>query len=347
MHDIFQDLEIWFQKKMPIGLATVINTWGSSPRGVGAKMAFNLEAGISGSVSGGCVETAVVEAGLQAVITDRPELLNFGVADETAFEVGLACGGNIEIFVRKLDPVIYKAIRAAVNANIPAALVTVIAGPVHLYGREILIDGSGNTHGEIGEGLDEKALEFACHSMETDQSQNITLELQGHDTVRLFVDVITPPPVLVMVGGVHIAITLATLAKALGYHTIVIDPRRVFGSPDRFPHVDRLIQAWPDEAFAEIALTRNTCVALLTHDPKIDDPALKTVLNSPVFYIGALGSRKTNQKRRQRLLEAGITPAQLDRLYAPIGLDLGGKTPEEVALSIMAEILTVRRGCLR
>jgi xanthine dehydrogenase accessory factor len=164
------------------------------------------------------------------------------------------------------------------------------------------------------------------------------------EPVRLFIDVISPPPVLVMVGGVHIAVSLAALAKTLGYTTVVIDPRRAFGSQERFPHVDRLIQAWPEEAFEQISLTRNTCVAILTHDPKIDDPALKIVLNHPVFYVGVLGSRQTHEKRKQRLHAEGLTQAQLDRLHAPIGLELGEETPEETALAILAEIVAVRRG---
>jgi xanthine dehydrogenase accessory factor len=149
---------------------------------------------------------------------------------------------------------------------------------------------------------------------------------------------------LVMVGGVHIAIALASLARTLGYLTVVIDPRRAFGSQERFPHADRLIQAWPQEAFGQVTLTSGTAVVMLTHDPKIDDPALRIVLDSPVFYIGALGSRNTHEKRRLRLLEQGISTEKLARLHAPIGLDLGGRTPEEIALSIMAEIVAVRHG---
>jgi xanthine dehydrogenase accessory factor len=148
----------------------------------------------------------------------------------------------------------------------------------------------------------------------------------------------------VMVGGVHIAIGLTSIAKTLGFHTIVVDPRRAFGSEVRFPHVDRLIQAWPNEAFAEIELTPETAVTMLTHDPKIDDPALKVVLDSPVFYIGALGSNKTQAKRRQRLADMGFGPPQIDRIHGPIGINIGAKTPEEIALAIMAEIIRVRRG---
>jgi xanthine dehydrogenase accessory factor len=146
-----------------------------------------------------------------------------------------------------------------------------------------------------------------------------------------------------MIGGVHIAIALARIAKALDYHTCLIDPRRAFGSPERFPHIDQLIQAWPQEALPQINLSPSTCVALLTHDPKIDDPAIKYVLETPVFYIGALGSKKTHESRRQRLLADGISEQKIARIHAPIGIDLGAQTPEEIALSVMAEIVAVRR----
>jgi xanthine dehydrogenase accessory factor len=151
-------------------------------------------------------------------------------------------------------------------------------------------------------------------------------------------DVITPPPKLVIVGGVHIAIPLVTIAKTLGYHTVIIDPRRKFGSQERFQHADQIINAWPQEAFSEVSLTSSTAVAVLTHDPKIDDPALELVLSSPVFYIGALGSRKTQTARIERLLASGLTENQVNRLKSPIGLKIGSRSPEEIALSIMAEI---------
>ena len=147
-----------------------------------------------------------------------------------------------------------------------------------------------------------------------------------------------------MVGGVHIAIALARIAKTLDYRTCLIDPRRAFGNQERFPHVDQLIQAWPQEALQQIKLTRSTCVTLLTHDPKIDDPAIKFVLESPVFYIGALGSKKTHENRAKRLLADGISEELLARIHAPIGLDLGAVTPEEIALSVMAQIVAVRHG---
>ena len=167
--------------------------------------------------------------------------------------------------------------------------------------------------------------------------------MQLTDEVEVFIDTVRPAPTLIMVGGVHIAIALTSFAKTLGYHTLVIDPRRAFGSVERFPHVDKLIQAWPDKAFAEVKITRETAVALLTHDPKIDDPALKIILKAKPFYIGALGSNKTHAKRVERLRGYGFSDAEIGRIHAPIGLNIGAQTPEEIALAIMAEIVQARQ----
>ena len=344
MLDIYPDIDRWLEEKETIGLATVTQTWGSSPRPVGAKMAFTLSGKISGSVSGGCVEGAVYEAGVLSIKSNHPELLHFGVTDETAFSVGLACGGKIDIFVRKLDPRLYRVARSELVARKSAAILSILDGPAELKGREAVITQSNQLIGSLGQNLDQQATKLAFPLMEMNKPQAVTFELAREGNLNLFVDVIAPPPTLVIIGGVHIAITLASLAKSLGYYTVVIDPRRSFGNPERFPHVDQLIQSWPEEALQQVELSSNTCVAVLTHDPKIDDPAIKIALNSPVFYIGALGSRQTHTKRCQRLETDGFTPKQIKRIKAPIGLNLGENTPEETALAVMAEIVATRHG---
>jgi xanthine dehydrogenase accessory factor len=344
MYDVLTEIIHWLSFDQPVALATVINTWGSAPRGVGAKMALTSDGKIAGSVSGGCVEGAVFDAGVRALKTGESELLHFGVSDETAFSVGLACGGNIDVFVKQLDPTFFRLVQAEIAAGNPLALVTIIHGPAGYPGRELLYVSPEIMHGRLGSELDEPGRQYAQAGLESGQSGIFQAKTASGEDIRFFVDVVNPPPQLVMVGGVHIAIALASLAKTLGYRTVVIDPRRAFGNQERFPYVDRLIQSWPQEAFAQVTLTRSTAVAMLTHDPKIDDPALKIVLDSPAFYIGALGSRKTNEKRRQRLLEEGISEAKLALLHAPIGLELGGRMPEEIALAIMAEIVAVRHG---
>jgi xanthine dehydrogenase accessory factor len=346
MREVLTDIDRWRAQGDTIALATVIQTWGSAPRGVGAKMALTQASQIAGSVSGGCVEGAVVEAGVQVLKTGQPQLLHFGVADETAWSVGLACGGKIEVFVQSLDPNLYAAVQRAIAEDRLAATVTIIRGPAELVGRGLIVYEDGSHLGTLGNPLDEPAIAAARVALIEEQAQRLTLPDISIEPIEIFIDVLPPSLVLILVGGVHIAVALATIAKTLNYRTIVIDPRRAFGNEARFPHVDRLIQAWPDEAFQQISLTRSTAVAMLTHDPKIDDPALKIVLPSPAFYIGALGSRTTQEQRRRRLLKAGLTEAQLARLQGPIGLGIGAKTPEEIALAVMAQIVAARNGRL-
>jgi xanthine dehydrogenase accessory factor len=202
-------------------------------------------------------------------------------------------------------------------------------------GHEFLVHENEISSGHIGGGWDEKVYNLAREAFATGRS----FRAQLNEDIQVFVEAITPPPTLVMVGGVHIAVALASLAKTLGYRTVVIDPRKAWGNESRFPHVDSLIQAWIDEAFEQIKITPSTAITMLTHDPKLDDPALKVALNSPAFYVGALGSKSTNEKRRERLLSNGISELQLARLHSPVGLDIGAQTPEEIALAVMSEVV--------
>ena len=339
MRDILSDLENWDAgNNKSIALVTVIQTWGSSPRRAGAKMAITPDGKISGSVSGGCVEGAVFDVGVEVLKSDRPQLLHFGVADETAWEVGLACGGSIDIFVQRLDPEFYKSLRSVLLLEQSAVCVTVIRGPNELIGRQILLRGETNVFGAISNELDPIALNLAQEILVGGESRRSML----NEDVEVFAEVILPPPTLIAVGGVHITIALMALAKTLGYRTVVVDPRSAFGNETRFPNVDQLIPLWPDEAFQQIPITRSTAIAMLTHDPKLDDPALRISLPSPAFYIGALGSMTTQSKRRQRLLADGLTEEEINRLHGPIGLEIGAETPEEIAMSIMAEIVAAR-----
>jgi xanthine dehydrogenase accessory factor len=343
MRDILSDLERWHSEKETIALATVIQTWGSSPRQPGAKMGMVAGNRLTGSVSGGCVEGAVYETGMEVLASQKPQLLHFGVADETAWEVGLACGGSIDVFVKPLDSTIFDAIAKALKDEQAFALATIVAGPDHLLGNELMVRGDGSTVGQIGEPFAAAVTEAARAVLQSGQSQRQSITV-GDQTIDLFIEANWPSPTLIIVGGVHIAIALAALAKTLGYKTVLIDPRTAFGSDERFPHVDQLIRAWPDEGLAQVTITHSTAVAMLTHDPKLDDPALMIALPSNAFYIGALGSNKTQEKRRARLREAGLTEAQIGRIFGPIGLSLGARTPEEIALSVMAEIVAARNG---
>jgi len=339
MRDILSDLDGWQRDGKSIALATVVETWGSSPRRVGAKMSLTSDGKIAGSVSGGCVENAVFEAGINSLKTNGSQLLHFGVADETAWEVGLACGGSIEVFVKPLDMNIYTALHSILIEEIPAVLATIIRGPEEILGREILIREDESTTGMLGYQWDKQVLKLVKESLANGISHRAMLS----NDVEVFLEVLLPSPTLVIVGGVHIAIALASLAKMLGYRTLMIDPRKAWGNKERFPHVDQLIQEWPHEAFEQVLMTRSTAIVMLTHDPKLDDPAVKIALSGPAFYVGALGSKNTQAKRRERLLKDGLTESQLAHLHGPIGLDIGAQSPEEIALAIMAEMVDAYR----
>jgi len=344
MKEVISDIDKWLAEDEQVALATVVQTWGSAPRKVGAKMALTTDGKISGSVSGGCVEGAVFDEGVEAVEANQGKLLHYGVADETAWEVGLACGGIIEVFVEPLDSAVYHFVQTLLDEDTAFATATVIGGPVELLGKKLVVQHDREPFGRITPEIDNLAVQTVKGVLESGRSERKKLNLPGSGTkIELFIEVSLPKPKLIMVGGVHIAVALTEIAKTVGYETIVVDPRRAFGSEARFSHADQLIQAWPDKAFENIVLNDSSAVAMLTHDPKIDDPALKVVLKSRAFYIGALGSGKTQAKRCKRLREMGFGDEEIGRIYGPIGLDINASTPEEIAVAIMAEIIAARR----
>lgn len=337
MRDVIDDIERWLQSgQSAIALATVIETWGSAPRKAGAKMAFTAGgAAIVGSVSGGCVEAAVIAAGDEVLADGRPQLLHFGVADDIAWGVGLACGGTIDVFVERLDPATVAQARQWIDTGAAGAIVTVAQGSDEALGRKLVVTANDVT-GFLGAGLDETAVHLA-------RTVRHSTRYQVMEGVGLFIDAIRPPPTLFIVGGAHTAVALVQLARVVGFRTVVIDPRRAFGSTERFPMADELIQAWPDRAFAERPIGDGAAVVTLSHDPKIDDPALRAALLSEAFYVGALGSRRTHKRRRERLAALGFDEKQLGRIHAPIGLDIGADNPEEIALAVLAEVVAVFR----
>jgi xanthine dehydrogenase accessory factor len=328
-------------------ISTVIETWGSAPRTVGAKMALTPSHRIAGSVSGGCVEGAVFEAGVATLESGRPQLLRFGVADETAFEsVGLACGGTIEVFVEPLTAALRAFWLRAYVEDIAIATATVVRGPSDAIGHKVMVDGDGalSGGGAGGDALVAQLRVAAEIALRDGASRRVPLQIAGAgpEPAEAFVDVILPKPTLLIVGAVHIAIALTTLAKTLGFRVIVVDPRGAFGNTERFPHADRIVGDPPRTAFDRLPITRSTAVVTLTHDARFDAPALVRALASPAFYVGALGGRKTREARRARLAAAGLTEAAIARLHAPIGIDIGTRTPEEIALATMAEIVSAR-----
>lgn len=341
MIDLLDVIENWFEEEQTVALATVIKTWGSSPRQAGAGMAISEDGRIAGSVSGGCVEGAVVDRALELIQTGGTARLHFGVADDEAWDVGLSCGGEIDIFVRIITQKNLETWKKQLGSSEPEVLALVLKGVENLVGTEIvkndLIQKTKNLEKDTQEAL-KPEFQSALQERRTG-----IYRLKSSQIQETFIYYIQPAPELILVGGAHIAIPLAQQAKILGFEVIVIDPRRLFGTTERFPEVKKLISAWPEEAFSQVQISGSSAVVMLTHDPKIDDPALQIALGSAAFYIGALGSKKTHHKRLERLRALGLIESSLERIHAPVGLDLGAVTPEEIALSIMAEVLMVWR----
>jgi xanthine dehydrogenase accessory factor len=342
MREILPEIESWRRAGKQIAVATIVQVYGSALRQTGAKMACTTAGDIAGSVSGGCVEGAVYEAAQQTMQTGRPQLLKYGIADETAWEVGLACGGAIQVWVERLDEQLYPLVKASLDEEHSLAVTTVIEGAG--LGSKLLVWPDGRRRGSLGSPeLDEKVIPYAGERLSLQEAGSTCLEVGG-EPVRVFVDVFPPPPRLVIVGAVHIAIPLVTYARTLGFHTVVVDARAAFATRERFPHADELIVDWPPTALEKLHLDESTSVVLMTHDDKFDLPTLQTVLAKPVRYVGILGSVKTHAKRIPGLKELGVTDEQQARIHAPIGLELGAAGPEEIALATMAEIIAVRHG---
>ncbi|MCJ7717888.1 MAG: XdhC family protein [Anaerolineales bacterium] len=340
MRKLLGQIETWLNNNQSVALATVIKTWGSSPRPVGAGMAVTQDGEINGSVSGGCVEGAVIDAALEVIKSNKPKRLHFGVADSDAWQVGLACGGEIDVFVRNFDISKLNVWKTAFQTNQQFYSILRVKGAGDLLGEELLILNDGSI---INQGFPSDQVELLKNSIQEEavQGKAVTTVIKN-DLGEIFYQLIQTPPTLIIVGGVHIAVHLAKLAEILGFEVIVIDPRRLFGAGERFPGVKQVINDWPGDAFQKIQIDQSTAIVMLTHDPKIDDPALKMSLSSPAFYIGALGSKKTHAKRLDRLSADGIDIERLNIIHAPVGLDLGGKLPEEIALAIIAEIVKTR-----
>lgn len=296
---------------------------------------------IAGSVSGGCVESATAVEIADAIGRGTSKLVTFGVSDERAWEVGLACGGTIRVLV---EPAVRPEVLEAARGTGGVVLATQLGGPGFTPGAPVLLRDDGSMKGQIA-GVDAGTLRVAgTEALRRGTSR--TVELAGLDgkPLGVFFEVFPRQPRLVIFGGVHIAAALVTMARLVGYRTIVADGRESFVTRERFPDADELIVAWPAEAFEQIGIDSATYVCILSHDPKFDEPALEIALRSPAAYVGAIGSKKTAQSRRERLRAAGFGEEEVARLRGPIGLDLGGREPAETALAILAEITAVRFG---
>ena len=321
--DIPETALAWHRQGRGAVLATVVETWGSAPRPVGSQLAVSGESEIAGSVSGGSVEGAVVAEALEALEDGRPRILTFGVSDDEAFAVGLACGGTIRVLVEPVGRSIPEALLADLVAARAARRATAYVVDTESWERRL----AGPDDATLGEAIAER--------MRADRSG-----FEG----AVFIGVHNPPLRMVVVGAVHIAQPLLQMARLAGYDPLLVDPREAFATASRFPG-ETIVEDWPDEALQAHGLDSRTAVVTLTHDPKLDDPAIRTALRSDVFYLGCLGSTRTHAKRVRRLREAGFSDAEIARIHAPVGLDIGARSPAEIALSIMAEITRVlRRG---
>jgi xanthine dehydrogenase accessory factor len=340
MRDVLNELERLSTQGSRLGRAVVTSVWGSAPRPEGACMLGTETGAFAGSISGGCVESAVLQEIAQAIEQDTPRLVSFGVTHERAWEVGLACGGTIEVFV---EPSIRHEVIAAASDESGSVVATVLDG--ESIGRSVVIreDGAVTTPGDLA-WLADQVHDAALESLRTEKSRTVELPLPDGGRAKVFLEVFARRPKLVVFGAGHIAMALVPLAKAVGFRTIVADAREAFLTRERFPEVDELVLDWPEAAFARIGIDRATYICILSHDPKFDDPALEIGLRSAARYLGAIGSRKTQDKRRERLREAGFRDADIDRIHGPIGLDLGGRSPTEVALAIVAEMIAARYG---
>jgi xanthine dehydrogenase accessory factor len=343
MRDLHPHIERWRHDGEEIALATVVRVQGSSPRRPGARLAVTRSGRMAGSVSGGCVESDVYERALGVLDDGKSVIVTYGEVDELGLEVGLACGGSIDVLI---EPCVgsdaHVALQHALDARCNAVL-AVAVGPDALRGRALTLSDGGAVAGGIDPALDDEIAEAAGGLVDGAVARVIERPFRG-GTAEIFFEAFPLLPRLFVVGATHTAIPLCRFAKAVGFEVTVIDARDVFATEERFPEADALVRAWPDEAFEKVELTRDCHIVALTHDPKFDLPALALALRSEAAYIGALGSRSTHAKRCAQLLEQGFGETDLARIHTPVGLDIGGRSPEEVALSIVAEMVAVRRG---
>ncbi|MGC5615417.1 XdhC family protein [Georgenia sp. Z1491] len=370
MKDILDDLVGWWESDVPFAVAVVIRTWSSAPRPPGAAMAVVGTGEVVGSVSGGCVEGAVYEVAQEVLRTGRPELVTYGVGDDDAFAVGLTCGGTIELLVQRVDRELFPELGAVVDdvrSREPVALVSLVPGvnPGSRADAEDDADGGAGAGrdpgptagarggyvvvrpdgavGGLGNGtLDAAVKDEARARLMHGTSEVVTIGATGQrrlEDLEVFVHSFGPPPRMLVFGAIDFAAAVVRIGKFLGYHVTVCDARPVFATSSRFPDADEIVVAWPHDHLAEISVDARTVICVLTHDPKFDVPLLELALRSPAGYVGAMGSRRTHLDRIDELRRRGFSDDELSRLSSPIGLDLGGRTPQETAVSIAAEII--------
>ncbi len=345
MHEVRADLDRWQHAGESIALATLVRVRRAAPRKPGARMLVTASGKIAGSVSGGCVESDVAAHAAEVLAAGSARMAHYGIADDVGLDVGLSCGGSIDVLIEPFETdTSWAALDEAVTSRTPAVLCIALA-PRALLGRRMTVhaDAAGaTTAGAIHPALDDAIADTARTLLATGGTTEITLPHDGTEAT-IFFETFAPHAQLVIVGATEAGMHLARMATSLGFRVTVIDPRGVYATPERFPDA-ALIQAWPDEALRAFPLDPWSYVVTLTHDAKFDVPTLAHALRSPARYVGAMGSRRTHDGRKDALRAEGFTDTDLRRVHAPIGLAIGSRTPAEIALSILAEIVAVRSG---
>jgi xanthine dehydrogenase accessory factor len=355
VRDILNALQDWWSTGQPLALATVVDVRKSAPRQPGAAMAVRSDGEVAGSVSGGCVEGAVFQLAQQVLDSGVPELVHYGYSDDEAFAVGLTCGGELDVFVERVDPTTmpgFGRLLEDIAAETPVAVATVIDAPSEPGGDPVrgarLLIGLDWNEGTLGnEGLEVAVVDDARGMLQQGRTAERRYGCHGErrlDDVRVFISSFAPRPRMFVFGAIDYAAAVARIGHFLGYHVTVCDARATFATSKRFPDADEVIVDWPHRFLRRVAVDQRAAICVLTHDPKFDVPLLEVALRSPASYIGAMGSRRTHDERLQRLRERGLRDDELARLRSPIGLDLGARTPEETAVSVAAELIAARWG---
>jgi xanthine dehydrogenase accessory factor len=329
MRDIIPTLREWQRKGKRYALATLIKVDRSAPKPPGAAMAVCEDGTVAGSVSGGCVESALHEQAAEVIDSGVPRTVSYGLSDAEGWNVGLACGGQLHLFVDR--PALPGSFLDDVEANRPVALTTKVSGDG--AGRRMAVHPDDQSLTADPVGADAQILLARRAS-----------ELRSYPEGEFFIQTFAPPPAMYVFGAADFSAAMARMGKFLGYHVTVIDPREVFATRERFPDADQVVVDWPDRFLEKAHIDSGTAVIVMTHDPKFDIPALACAVTTGAGYIGAMGARRTNEERFRKLREAGCTEDQLARIHAPIGLDIGGKSPEETAVAIAAQIIAMRSG---
>lgn len=342
MQEILADLDRWQRDGEPLALATLVSVRRSAPRLPGARMLMTAAGLMSGSISAGCVEADILEHAMRVLRDSEPMLARYGISDEQGFDVGLSCGGEIEVLIEPFrESEAWTAVREQVRGQRPAVLALGLR-PQRIAARPLAIVGESAV-GSIDPALDGLIADEATSVLAEGAAKVVTLPF-GDEQAEVFIQAFAPPQHLFIVGATHVATTLSRLASEVGYAVTVVDARSALATPERFPDADDVIAGWPDDALKERTLDSQTSVVVLTHDPKFDLPVLEIALRSDARYIGAMGSRKTHARRVEHLRKQGFSEADIARIHAPVGLDLGGQTPEELALAILGEIVAARYG---